>query len=72
MEAIKRDSMKLREEVDEERKMLQMAEVWREERVFKEVWLRFGSRCSDDIFVVFEEVALAKANEREIEPLCCI
>ncbi|KAG4213794.1 hypothetical protein ERO13_A01G079400v2 [Gossypium hirsutum] len=33
LEAIKRDSMKLREEVDEERKMLQMAEVWREERV---------------------------------------
>ncbi|MBA0849663.1 hypothetical protein Goshw_018879 [Gossypium schwendimanii] len=33
VEAIKRDSMKLREEVDEERKMLQMAEVWREERV---------------------------------------
>lgn len=32
-EALKRDSMKLREEVDEERKMLQMAEVWREERV---------------------------------------
>ncbi|KAE8654234.1 hypothetical protein F3Y22_tig00117056pilonHSYRG01187 [Hibiscus syriacus] len=32
-EKIKRDSMKLREEVDEERKMLQMAEVWREERV---------------------------------------
>uniref|UniRef100_A0A2P2PIF3 Uncharacterized protein n=1 Tax=Rhizophora mucronata TaxID=61149 RepID=A0A2P2PIF3_RHIMU len=33
VEALKRDSMKLREEVDEERKMLQMAEVWREERV---------------------------------------
>ncbi|KAE8725492.1 hypothetical protein F3Y22_tig00008706pilonHSYRG00083 [Hibiscus syriacus] len=32
-EEIKRDSMKLQEEVDEERKMLQMAEVWREERV---------------------------------------
>lgn len=32
-EALKRDSMKLREEVEEERKMLQMAEVWREERV---------------------------------------
>ncbi|MBA0816524.1 hypothetical protein Gohar_001177, partial [Gossypium harknessii] len=33
VEALKRDSMKLRDEVDEERKMLQMAEVWREERV---------------------------------------
>lgn len=33
IEALKRESMKLREEVDEERKMLQMAEVWREERV---------------------------------------
>ncbi|XP_059662486.1 uncharacterized protein LOC132308425 [Cornus florida] len=32
-EALKRESMKLREEVDDERKMLQMAEVWREERV---------------------------------------
>ncbi|KAF8023731.1 hypothetical protein BT93_F1043 [Corymbia citriodora subsp. variegata] len=32
-EALKKESMKLREEVDEERKMLQMAEVWREERV---------------------------------------
>ncbi|KHG25722.1 hypothetical protein F383_10515 [Gossypium arboreum] len=33
VEALKRDSMKLRDEVDGERKMLQMAEVWREERV---------------------------------------
>ncbi|KAL3503508.1 hypothetical protein ACH5RR_037957 [Cinchona calisaya] len=33
VEALKRESMKFREEVDEERKMLQMAEVWREERV---------------------------------------
>ncbi|GAV72929.1 hypothetical protein CFOL_v3_16417 [Cephalotus follicularis] len=33
VEALKRESMKLREELDEERKMLQMAEVWREERV---------------------------------------
>ncbi|EAZ32049.1 hypothetical protein OsJ_16230 [Oryza sativa Japonica Group] len=33
IEALKHDSLKLREEVDEERKMLQMAEVWREERV---------------------------------------
>ncbi|XP_020204019.1 uncharacterized protein LOC109789465 [Cajanus cajan] len=33
VEAMKRESMKLREEVDEERKMLQLAEVWREERV---------------------------------------
>ncbi|KAJ6751738.1 hypothetical protein OIU85_002187 [Salix viminalis] len=33
VEALKRECMKLREEVDEERKMLQMAEVWREERV---------------------------------------
>ncbi|XP_010545507.1 PREDICTED: uncharacterized protein LOC104817854 [Tarenaya hassleriana] len=33
IEELKRESMKLREEVEEERKMLQMAEVWREERV---------------------------------------
>ncbi|XP_004491394.1 uncharacterized protein [Cicer arietinum] len=33
VEALKRESMKLREELEEERKMLQMAEVWREERV---------------------------------------
>ncbi|XP_043691913.1 uncharacterized protein LOC122642477 [Telopea speciosissima] len=33
VELLKRESMKIREEVDEERKMLQMAEVWREERV---------------------------------------
>ncbi|KAI8557597.1 hypothetical protein RHMOL_Rhmol04G0022100 [Rhododendron molle] len=33
VEDLKRESMKLREEVNEERKMLQMAEVWREERV---------------------------------------
>ncbi|KAK1435627.1 hypothetical protein QVD17_01393 [Tagetes erecta] len=32
-EALKRESMKMREELDDERKMLQMAEVWREERV---------------------------------------
>ncbi|KAF3796752.1 Uncharacterized protein EJ110_NYTH01034 [Nymphaea thermarum] len=33
VEALKREAMKIREEVEEERKMLQMAEVWREERV---------------------------------------
>ncbi|XP_047073568.1 uncharacterized protein LOC124683033 [Lolium rigidum] len=33
IEVIKRDSLKLREEVDEDKKLLQMAEVWREERV---------------------------------------
>ncbi|ONK75016.1 uncharacterized protein A4U43_C03F12430 [Asparagus officinalis] len=33
VEALKADSMRIREEVEEERKMLQMAEVWREERV---------------------------------------
>lgn len=32
-ESLKRESMKLRDEMEEERKMLQMAEVWREERV---------------------------------------
>lgn len=33
VEALKRESSKMREEVEDERKMLQMAEVWREERV---------------------------------------
>ncbi|CAK8565573.1 unnamed protein product [Lathyrus sativus] len=33
VEALKRESMTIREEMDEERRMLQMAEVWREERV---------------------------------------
>ncbi|KAI3849040.1 hypothetical protein MKX03_011483 [Papaver bracteatum] len=33
VEVLKRESNKLREEVEEERRMLQMAEVWREERV---------------------------------------
>lgn len=33
VEKLKRESAKVREEVEEERKMLQMAEVWREERV---------------------------------------
>ncbi|XP_023521581.1 uncharacterized protein LOC111785415 [Cucurbita pepo subsp. pepo] len=33
IEASKRESAKLREEAEEERKMLQLAEVWREERV---------------------------------------
>ncbi|XP_066367132.1 uncharacterized protein [Miscanthus floridulus] len=33
VEALKKESMKIRDEVEEERKMLQMAEVWREERV---------------------------------------
>ncbi|XP_020674260.1 uncharacterized protein LOC110093650 isoform X1 [Dendrobium catenatum] len=33
VEALKIESLKTREEVEEERKMLQMAEVWREERV---------------------------------------
>ncbi|KAG8046686.1 hypothetical protein GUJ93_ZPchr0008g12871 [Zizania palustris] len=33
IESLKQDSLKLRTEVDEDRKLLQMAEVWREERV---------------------------------------
>lgn len=33
VEALKRETLKTREEIEEERKMLQMAEVWREERV---------------------------------------
>ncbi|KAJ7960766.1 Actin cytoskeleton-regulatory complex pan-like protein [Quillaja saponaria] len=33
VDALKRETMKVREEVEEERKMLQMAEVWREQRV---------------------------------------
>ncbi|KAI5018762.1 hypothetical protein ZWY2020_043650 [Hordeum vulgare] len=33
VEALKSESMKMRDELEEERKMLQMAEVWREERV---------------------------------------
>ncbi|CAO2187284.1 unnamed protein product [Urochloa humidicola] len=33
IEALKQDSVKLRGELDEDRKLLQMAEVWREERV---------------------------------------
>nr|WDD38942.1 actin cytoskeleton-regulatory complex pan-like protein [Fagopyrum tataricum] len=33
VEELKAECMKIREEVDDERKMLQMAEVWREERV---------------------------------------
>ncbi|KAG8068166.1 hypothetical protein GUJ93_ZPchr0005g16093 [Zizania palustris] len=33
VEALKSASMKMRDEVEEEKKMLQMAEVWREERV---------------------------------------
>ncbi|VVA99007.1 unnamed protein product [Arabis nemorensis] len=33
IEALKGESMNIREEVDDERRMLQMAEVWREERV---------------------------------------
>ncbi|KAL5978582.1 hypothetical protein ACLOJK_029699 [Asimina triloba] len=37
VELLKRQSMAIREEVEEERKMLQMAEVWREERVQKKL-----------------------------------
>ncbi|KAK8971271.1 hypothetical protein KSP40_PGU015859 [Platanthera guangdongensis] len=33
VEVLKRDSLKIQEEVEEERRMLQIAEVWREERV---------------------------------------
>lgn len=33
LEELKKDSMKICEEVEEERKMMQMAELWREERV---------------------------------------
>ncbi|KAK8643943.1 hypothetical protein V6N13_013220 [Hibiscus sabdariffa] len=124
VEALRRDSMQLREEVDEERKMLQMAEVWREERVQMklidakvaleerysqmnklvadlETFLRsrtgtldvkdmreaealrqaaasvnveeikeftYEPSNPDDIFAIFEDTALAEANEREVEP----
>ncbi|KAK8579119.1 hypothetical protein V6N12_069451 [Hibiscus sabdariffa] len=124
VEAVRRDSMKLQEEVDEERKMLQMAEVWREERVQMklidakvaleerysqmnklvadlETFLRsrtgtldakdmreaealrqatvsvnvkeikefmYEPSNPDDIFAVFEDLALAEANQTEIEP----
>jgi len=33
VDLLKRECMKLREEIEDERKMLQMAEVWREERI---------------------------------------
>ncbi|KAK2644477.1 hypothetical protein Ddye_019672 [Dipteronia dyeriana] len=33
LDALNREAMKIREEVEEERRMLQLAEVWREERV---------------------------------------
>ncbi|KAK8691189.1 hypothetical protein V6N13_074707 [Hibiscus sabdariffa] len=124
VEALRRDSMKLQEEVDEERKMLQMAEVWREERVqmklidakvaLEERYLQMNKLVADletflrsrtgtldvkdmreaealrqavesvnvkeikeftyepsypdDIFAVFEDLALAEANQTEIEP----
>ncbi|GMJ15954.1 hypothetical protein like AT1G50660 [Hibiscus trionum] len=123
VESLRRDSMKLREEADEERKMLQMAEVWREERVQMklidakialeerysqmnklvadvETFLRLRTGTLDakdmreaealrqaaasvnveeikeftyepsnpDIFAVFEDIALAEANQTEIEP----
>ncbi|GKV42652.1 hypothetical protein SLEP1_g50027 [Rubroshorea leprosula] len=124
VEALKRDSTKFREEVEEERKMLQMAEVWREERVQMKLvdakvvleekysqmiklvtdlntFLRsrganpdvndmreaeslrqaaasvnvqdvkeftYEPPNPDDILSVFEDLNLAKGNEREIEP----
>ncbi|XP_039014073.1 myosin-11-like [Hibiscus syriacus] len=124
VEALRRDSMKHLEEVDEERKMLKMAEVWREERVQMklidakvaleerysqmnklvadlETFLRsrtgtldvkdlreaevlrqaaasvnvkeieeftYEPSNLDDIFAVFEDMALAEGNERETEP----
>ncbi|TVU00875.1 hypothetical protein EJB05_53677, partial [Eragrostis curvula] len=49
IEALKQDSLKLREDLDEERKMLQMAEVWREERVqmkLVDAKLTLDAKCS--------------------------
>ncbi|KAL9268853.1 hypothetical protein AKJ16_DCAP19982 [Drosera capensis] len=123
-ESLKRENMKLREEVEDERKMLQMAEVWREERVqmklvdakltlgekycqmnriiaelenflrsrgipmsnsndMREVQMLRKAAASinlhdmkeltyepskpDDIFSVFEEMAICEQKEREIE-----
>ncbi|KAL2634575.1 hypothetical protein R1flu_006054 [Riccia fluitans] len=49
VEELKRESAKVREEVEEERKMLQMAEVWREERVqmkLAEARLEVEEKCA--------------------------
>ncbi|KAL3693577.1 hypothetical protein R1sor_007228 [Riccia sorocarpa] len=49
VEELKRESAKVREEVEEERKMLQMAEVWREERVqmkLTEARLEVEEKCA--------------------------
>lgn len=60
VEALKRESMKLREEVDEERKMLQMAEVWREERV--------QMKLVDAKVMLEEKYSQMKALIEELEP----
>lgn len=124
VDLLRRDCLKLREEIEDERRMLQMAEVWREERVQmklidakvalgekysqmnyligaleKFLWSKgvtldvretreaemFRQASSainsqdikelftyepsnpDDVFAVFEEMAIAESHEREIE-----
>ncbi|OVA06596.1 hypothetical protein BVC80_9009g1 [Macleaya cordata] len=80
VEALKRESMKIREEVDEERKMLQMAEVWREERVqmklvdakltLEEKYSQLSKLIADvDAFLRSRSTTLDAMEMREVELL---
>ncbi|KAL1347756.1 hypothetical protein HN51_023781 [Arachis hypogaea] len=71
VEALKRESMKLREEVEEERKMLQMAEVWREERVqmkLIDAKVALEDKYSQMNILVAELEALLKSKGVSITP----
>lgn len=80
-ESVKRESMKLRDEIEEERKMLQMAEVWREERVqmklvaakvaLEEKYAQMNKVVVDIITFLRSKGANPDVNEmKEAESLC--
>ncbi|KAK9267808.1 hypothetical protein L1049_010244 [Liquidambar formosana] len=80
VEALKRDSIKIHDELEEERKMLQMAEVWREERVqmklvdakliLEEKYSHMNKLTADlETFVRSRSVTLDVMERREAESL---
>ena len=81
IEALKQDSVKLRGELDEDRKLLQMAEVWREERVqMKLVDAKLTleakyeklSKLQEDVEAFISTFSSSKGDSTVVEAACNI
>ncbi|PUZ50411.1 hypothetical protein GQ55_6G057100 [Panicum hallii var. hallii] len=81
IEALKQDSVKLRVELDEDRKLLQMAEVWREERVqMKLVDAKLTleakydqlSKLQEDVEAFISTFSSSKGDSTVVEAACNI